>query len=90
MEGPADNRGVNLRALQTVMELSASTAEDFSSVVHVSMLEVYNEKIRSAACLPAACLPDNPNNPLILCILQSLFFCLLLWLFPCVLSSTCA
>jgi hypothetical protein len=46
MEGPADNRGVNLRALETVMELSSSTMEDYTTVVHVSMLEVYNEKIK--------------------------------------------
>jgi hypothetical protein len=48
MEGPEHDRGVNLRALETVMELSASSAEDLSTTVHVSMLEVYNEKIRWA------------------------------------------
>ena len=46
MEGPVQDRGVNLRALETVMELSASALEEYSTVVHVSMLEVYNEKIR--------------------------------------------
>ena len=46
MEGPVSDRGVNLRALATVMELSASSMEDFTTVVRVSMLEVYNEKIK--------------------------------------------
>jgi len=45
MEGPEGNRGVNLRALETVMEL-CHTSEDYQTTVTVSMLEVYNEKIR--------------------------------------------
>ena len=40
------DRGVNLRALETVMALSSSSEEDYSTRVSISMLEVYNEKIR--------------------------------------------
>ncbi len=47
MEGPPEDRGVNLRALETVMALSTSSEEDYSTSVSISMLEVYNEKIRS-------------------------------------------
>ena len=46
MEGPVNDRGVNLRALETVIEMSASTMEEYTSVVKISILEVYNEKIK--------------------------------------------
>jgi hypothetical protein len=45
MEGPEDNKGVNYRALKTIMELGKSN-DEFKTDVHLSMLEVYNETIR--------------------------------------------
>lgn len=45
MEGPEHDRGVNLRALSTILQLSA-TDDAYATTVSMSMLEVYNEKIR--------------------------------------------
>ena len=48
MEGPEHDRGVNLRALSTILHLSA-TDDNYVTDVSMSMLEVYNEKIRYTA-----------------------------------------
>ena len=45
MEGPEDNKGVNYRAMKTILELSKGS-EEFKTDICLSMLEVYNEKIR--------------------------------------------
>ena len=45
MEGPEDNKGVNYRALKSILELAKGT-EEYKTDVHISMLEVYNETIR--------------------------------------------
>ena len=45
MEGPEENRGVNYRALKSILDLSRGN-EDYKTDVHLSMLEVYNETIR--------------------------------------------
>ena len=45
MEGTEDNKGVNYRALKSIMELSKGS-DEYKTDVHISMLEVYNETIR--------------------------------------------
>jgi len=46
MSGPADNRGVNTRALEELFQKASERSEEWSDVITVSMLEVYNENIR--------------------------------------------
>lgn len=45
MEGPENNKGVNYRALKSILDL-ARGSDEFKTDVHISMLEVYNETIR--------------------------------------------
>ena len=45
MNGPPDDRGVNLRALDSLFEIS-QTRSDWNDSISVSILEVYNETIR--------------------------------------------
>ena len=45
MEGPEHDRGVNLRALSTIIHQS-EVDDKYTTTVSMSMLEVYNEKIR--------------------------------------------
>lgn len=45
MEGPADDRGVNFRALNELFRIK-QVRKDYSYKIFVSMKEVYNEKIR--------------------------------------------
>ncbi|KAL4556329.1 hypothetical protein LXL04_038977 [Taraxacum kok-saghyz] len=46
MEGNAENRGVNYRTLEELFKVSKERSEIMRYEVSVSMLEVYNEKIR--------------------------------------------
>lgn len=46
MEGPADNPGVNLRALGRLFNVIQERSADYSYTVTVSVLEIYNETIR--------------------------------------------
>jgi kinesin family member C2/C3 len=46
MEGTPDNRGVNYRALEVLFNTSAKRSSDMAYELSVSMLEVYNERIR--------------------------------------------
>jgi kinesin family member C2/C3 len=46
MEGPGDDRGVNFRALKELFKVRDQRAGDFEYKISVSMLEIYNEKIR--------------------------------------------
>jgi len=46
MEGEEANRGVNFRAFQTLFRLALEDINYFSTQISVSMLEVYNEKIK--------------------------------------------
>ena len=46
MEGPADNRGVNFRALELLFNLRDERAAQFDYEISVSLLEVYNEQLR--------------------------------------------
>lgn len=46
MEGTPDNRGVNYRALEVLFNTSAQRSSDVAYGFSVSMLEVYNERIR--------------------------------------------
>jgi kinesin family protein C2/C3 len=46
MSGPPDNRGLNLRSLQSLFELKVSRAKEFTDKIHVTLLEIYNENIR--------------------------------------------
>eukprot|EP00775_Hariotina_reticulata_P005170 gene5170-5408_t len=61
MEGPADNPGINTRALQASLawqpeDLFAIAAEegDGSWSFHVAMLEIYNESVRDLLAMSAA------------------------------------
>ncbi|WVZ98429.1 hypothetical protein U9M48_043875 [Paspalum notatum var. saurae] len=46
MEGVPDNRGVNYRALEELFRMSEERSESIAYSFSVSILEVYNEKIR--------------------------------------------
>ena len=46
MEGPAENPGVNLRALGRLFQVIADRKSDYTYTVTVSVLEIYNETIR--------------------------------------------
>ncbi|XP_065854561.1 kinesin-like protein KIN-14S [Euphorbia lathyris] len=56
MEGTPDNRGVNYRTLEELFRISQERGAVMSYEISVSMLEVYNEKIRDL-------LVDNSNQP---------------------------
>lgn len=45
MEGPANDRGVNVRALESLFEIGKSS-QDINYKFSVSVLEVYNESVR--------------------------------------------
>jgi kinesin family protein C2/C3 len=45
MSGPADNRGVNTRALGELFEKTTARSEEFRDSITVSVLQVYNEDI---------------------------------------------
>lgn len=46
MEGTAENRGVNYRTLEELFRISEQRTDIMKYQLLVSMLEVYNEKIR--------------------------------------------
>lgn len=46
MEGTAENRGVNYRTLEELFRVSKERSSFMKYNLFVSMLEVYNEKIR--------------------------------------------
>ena len=46
MEGVDGSRGVNFRALQSLFRISMEDNADFKTTISISMLEVYNEKIK--------------------------------------------
>ena len=46
MSGPADNRGVNTRALEDLFRKSDARRGEWKDTITVSLLEVYNEEIR--------------------------------------------
>jgi len=46
MEGPVENPGVSLRAVQRIFDCLAERTEEEDSEVHLSMLEVYNEELK--------------------------------------------
>nr|GEV11644.1 kinesin-like protein KIFC3 [Tanacetum cinerariifolium] len=46
MEGTAENRGVNYRTLEKLFSLSEERSDTMRYEMSVSMLEIYNEKIR--------------------------------------------
>ncbi|KAL1198040.1 Kinesin-like protein KIN-14S [Cardamine amara subsp. amara] len=56
MEGTPENRGVNYRTLEELFRCSESKSHLMKFELSVSMLEVYNEKIRDL-------LVDNSNQP---------------------------
>lgn len=56
MEGTPDNRGVNYRTLEELFRISKERSCVMRYELFVSMLEVYNEKIRDL-------LVENPNQP---------------------------
>ena len=46
MEGPAENPGVNSRAINELFRLAGERGEDYEVEISASMLEIYNETIR--------------------------------------------
>lgn len=56
MEGTPENRGVNYRTLEKLFSLSSERSSIMKYELSVSMLEVYNEKIRDL-------LIENSNQP---------------------------
>ncbi|CAA7399977.1 unnamed protein product [Spirodela intermedia] len=56
MEGTLENRGVNYRTLEELFRVSEERSSLMRYEFFVSMLEVYNERIRDL-------LPENPNLP---------------------------
>ncbi|XP_043692074.1 kinesin-like protein KIN-14S isoform X5 [Telopea speciosissima] len=57
MEGTPENRGVNYRALEQLFRISERRSSTMRYDLFVSMLEVYNEKIRDL-------LAENSNQPM--------------------------
>lgn len=53
MEGEEGNRGVNFRAFQSIFRIALEDADYFRTQISVSMLEVYNEKIKDLFGVPA-------------------------------------
>ena len=56
MEGTPDNRGVNYRTLEELFKISKERSSTMKYEISVSMLEVYNEKIRDL-------LVENSDQP---------------------------
>ena len=56
MEGTHENRGVNYRTLEELFRISKERSNIMNYELCVSMLEVYNEKIRDL-------LVENSNQP---------------------------
>lgn len=56
MEGTPENRGVNYRTLEELFRISKDRSSTMKYELSVSMLEVYNEKIRDL-------LVENSDQP---------------------------
>ena len=55
MEGPADKRGVNVRAIARVLEAASMRSDGVSyEPLEISMLEIYNEQVRDLLRPPGA------------------------------------
>jgi kinesin family protein C2/C3 len=53
MEGSESKKGVNYRALKSILDLSKDS-DEFKTDVQISMLEVYNENIRDLLSIETA------------------------------------
>jgi len=53
MEGPPDNPGVTLRALQEILTLAETRNDKWEYTLTMSMLEIYNESVRDLLGKPA-------------------------------------
>mmetsp|Transcript_2572 Transcript_2572/g.10769 ORF Transcript_2572/g.10769 Transcript_2572/m.10769 type:complete len:1170 (-) Transcript_2572:68-3577(-) len=69
MEGPGEDPGVNLRALQTIFGLRRERESDVEYRFKISMLEIYNEQVRDL--LETAEDRERPDEPRKLDIRQS-------------------
>jgi len=45
MQGPAEDRGVNLRALEELIQRANDRSDEYDDTISISILEVYNEEI---------------------------------------------
>jgi len=52
MDGPKENPGVNFRAIQELFRLSKEREGEYKTQVSISILEIYNEKIRDLLIEP--------------------------------------
>jgi kinesin family protein C2/C3 len=53
MEGTPENRGVNFRTLEELFRVAEERKGQYNYNISVSVLEVYNEKIRDLLASPA-------------------------------------
>ena len=46
MEGSYEDKGINIRAIKLLFDLSTLRQDEFKDTFRISMLEVYNENLR--------------------------------------------
>lgn len=56
MEGPQSDPGINQRAIMQLFEAAGSVNGDVECEIKISMMEIYNEKIRDLLCLTSSSL----------------------------------
>ncbi|KAJ0404632.1 hypothetical protein P43SY_009845 [Pythium insidiosum] len=54
MSGPAENPGINTRALQELFQRKVERAKEFQDEITVSIMEIYNEQIRDLLAADAS------------------------------------
>jgi len=54
MSGPANNPGINTRALQDLFQVKQQRSREYSDDITVSVMEIYNEVIRDLLATDAS------------------------------------